>query len=92
MTTVIITTEELNKMMKIIKSLEDSNILSKGATKTTENETKEQKGGVFGMLLGTLGATLLGNMLARRDNARALYGNKKAKQRKGDNSKRGLRF
>ena len=88
MTTVIITTEELNKMMKIIKSLEDSNILSKGATKTTENETKEQKGGVFGMLLGTLGATLLGNMLARRDNARALYGNKKAKQRKGDNSKR----
>ena len=88
MTTVIITTEELNKMMKIIKSLEDSNILSKGATKATENETKEQKGGVFGMLLGTLGAILLGNMLARRDNARALYGNKKAKQRKGDNSKR----
>lgn len=88
MTTVIITTEELNKMMKIIKSLEDSNILSKGATKTTENETKEQKGGVFGMLLGTLGAILLGNMLARKDNARALYGNKKAKQRKGDNSKR----
>lgn len=63
MTTVIITTEELNKMMKIIKSLEDSNILSKGATKTTENETKEQKGGVFGMLLGTLGAILLENTL-----------------------------
>ena len=92
MTTVIITTEELNKMMKIIKSLEDSNILSKGATKSTENKIKEQKGGVFGMLLGTLGAILLGNMLARRDNARALYGNKKAKQRKGDNSKRGLWF
>ena len=44
------------------------------------------------MLLGTLGATLLGNMLARRDNARALYGNEKAKQEKGDNSKTGLWF
>ena len=88
MTTVIITNEELNDMMKVIKGLEDSDVLLKGATKITKNETKEQKGEVFGMLLGTLGASLLGNMLARRDNVRALYGNKKAKQGKGDDSKR----
>ena len=50
-------------VMKIIKSLEDSDILLKGVTKTIENETKEQKGGFLSMLLGTLGASLLGNLL-----------------------------
>ena len=49
--------------MKIVQSLEDSNILLKGVTKTMENETKEQKGGFLSMLLGTLGASLLGNLL-----------------------------
>ena len=51
-------------VMKIIKSLEDSDILLKGVTKTIENETKEQKGGFLSMLLGTLGASLLGNLLS----------------------------
>ena len=50
--------------VKIIKSLEDSNILLKGVTKTIKNETKEQKGGFLSMLLGTLGASLLGNLLS----------------------------
>ena len=49
--------------MKVIQALEDSNILLKGITKTIENETKEQKWGFLGMLLGTLGASLLRNML-----------------------------
>ena len=49
--------------MKIIEALENSGILLKGVTKTIENETKEQRGGFLGMLLGTLGAGLLGNLL-----------------------------
>ena len=55
--------EEMNDIMKIVQAHEDSNILLKGVTKTIENETKEQKGGFLSMLLGTLGATLLGNVL-----------------------------
>ena len=49
--------------MKIIETLENSGILLKGVNKTFENETKEQRGGFLGMLLGTLGANLLGNLL-----------------------------
>ena len=49
--------------MKIIQALEDLNILLKGVTKTIKNETEEQKGGFLSMLLGTLGASLLGNLL-----------------------------
>ena len=61
--------------MKIVQALEDSNILLKGVTKTIEDETKEQKGGFLSMLLGTLGASLLGNLLAGKGIARAGYGN-----------------
>ena len=50
----------MNDIMKIVPALEDSNMLLKGVTKTIENETKEQKGGFLSMLLGTLGASLLG--------------------------------
>ena len=50
-------------MIKIIEALENSGILLKGVTKTIENETKEQRGGFLSMLLGTLGASLLGNLL-----------------------------
>ena len=53
----------MNDVMKIIEALENSGILLKGVTKTIANETKEQRGGFFGMLLGTLGASLLGNLL-----------------------------
>ena len=60
-TTLIISNEEMNDIMKIVQALEDSNILLKGVTKTIINETKEQKGGFSSMLLGTLGASLLGN-------------------------------
>ena len=49
--------------MKIIEALENSGILLKKVSKTIENETKEQKGGFLSMLLGTLGASLLGNLL-----------------------------
>ena len=58
-TTLIISKKEPNGIMKIVQALEDSNILLKGITKTIENETKERKGGFLGMLLRTLGASLL---------------------------------
>ena len=66
--------------MKIIQALEDSNILLKGITKTIKNETKEQEGGFLSMLLDTLGASLLGNLLAGKGIVRAGYGNKKGKK------------
>ena len=61
-TTLIISNEEINDVMKIVQALEDSNILLKGVTKTIKNETKEQKDGFLSMLLGTLGANLLGKL------------------------------
>ena len=65
----------MNPIIKIQQALEDSNILLKGATKTIENEIKEQKGGFLSMLLGTLGATFLGNLLTGKCIVRAGYGN-----------------
>ena len=59
----IIEQEDMKDIMKIIEALENSSILLKGVSKTIENETKEQKGGFLSMLLGTLGASLLGNLL-----------------------------
>ena len=55
--------EDMNDIMKIIEALENSGILLKGISKTIENETKEQRGGFLSMLLGTLGASLLDNLL-----------------------------
>ena len=69
----------MNDIMKIVEALENSNILLKGVTKTIKNETKEQKGGILSALLGTLGASLLGNLLSRKGIVRAGSGNKKGK-------------
>ena len=78
-TTLIIWNEEMNNVLKIVQALEGSNILLKGVTKTIKNETKEQKGGFLSMLLGTLGASLLGNLLAGKEIVRADSGNKKGR-------------
>ena len=59
----VIEQEDMNDIMKIIKALENSGILLKGVSKTIKNETKEQTGGFLSMLLGPLGASLLGNLL-----------------------------
>ena len=59
----IIEQEDMNDIIKIIEALENSGILLKGISKTIENETKEQRRGFLSMLLGTLGASLLGNLL-----------------------------
>ena len=67
----IIEQEDMKNIMKIIETLENSGILIKGVSKTIENETKEQRGGFLSMLLGTLGATLLGNLLTGKGIMRA---------------------
>ena len=72
-TTLIISNEEMNDMMKIIQALEDSDILSQGVTKTIKNGTKEQKRGFLSMLLGTFGATLLGNLLTGKRNFKSWF-------------------
>ena len=61
--TLIISNDEINDIIKIVKSLDDSGLLLKGVTETVQNELKEQKGGFLSMLLGTLGASLLGNAI-----------------------------
>ena len=61
----------MKDILKIVKSLEGSEILLKGVSETIENEAKEQEGGFVSMLLGTLGASLLGNMLAGKGVVRA---------------------
>ena len=62
-TIIIISNEEMNDILKTAKSLEDSNIFNKSITITIENETKKERGGFLGMLLHSLSATLLRNIL-----------------------------
>ena len=66
-TTLIISNEEMDDIMEIVQALEDSKTLLKGVTKTIKNEIKEQKGRFLSMLLGTLRASLLGNLLAGKE-------------------------
>ena len=69
-TTLIISNEEMNDITKIAKSLAVSGLLIQGVSKTIENEANEQKEGFLGMFLGTLGATLLGNLLTGKGTIR----------------------
>ena len=62
MTTLIISNGEMNDIIKIVKSLEESGLFIKGVNETVKNEAKEQKGGFLRMLLGTLGTSLLRNL------------------------------
>ena len=61
----------MNDSMKIIMSLEESGLLIKGVSKPINNEAKKQKGRLLGILLGTLGASLLGNVLTGKSTIRA---------------------
>ena len=70
-TALIISNDEMEDIIKIVKSLEDSGLLLKGVSKTIQNEAKEQKGGFLRMLLDTLDASLLGNILAGKVIVRA---------------------
>ena len=64
-TILIISNDEMDDILKIVKSLEDSEVLLKGVSETIQNEAKEQRGGFLSMLLGTLGASLLGDLLTK---------------------------
>ena len=70
-TILIISNEEMEDIMKIVKSLEDSGLLIKGVSETIKNEAKKEKGEFMGMLLGILGASLLGYLLAGKGTIRA---------------------
>ena len=77
-TTLIISNEEMNDIMKVVKSLEESSLLIKSVSQTMKNELKEQKVGLLSMLLGTLGASLLGNLLTGKGTIRACEGTVRA--------------
>ena len=84
-TALIISNDEMEDILEIVKSLEDSGILLKGVSETIKNEAKERKGGFLSMLLGTLGGSLLGDMLfgngvirAGEGTARVDYGSKRS--------------
>ena len=72
--TLIISNEEINNILKISKTINDSNIWLTGVTTTIRNEIKEQKGIFISILLGTLGASLLGNLLSRKRTVRGREG------------------
>ena len=70
-TTLIISNNEMEDLIKIVKSLKDSGLLLNGVTESVKNEIKEQRGGFLSMLLGTLVTSLLGNLLAGKGTNRA---------------------
>ena len=70
-TTLMILTDEMKDKIKTVKYLEDSGLLLIGVSETIQSEAKDQKGGFLGMLLGTLGANVLGNILAGKRMNRA---------------------
>ena len=74
----------MEDIIKIIKSLGDSSLLVEGVTETVQNEVKEQKVGFLSMLLGTLGASLMGNILTGRGIYRAGKGKGKGINRAGE--------
>ena len=64
-TTLTISNDEMDDILKIVKSLENSGLLLKGVSEAIQHEAKEQRGGFISMLLGTLGASLLGDTLSK---------------------------
>ena len=65
LTTLIISNDEMNDILKIVKSLENSGLSLKGVSETIQHEAKEQRGGFLSMLLGALGASLIGDILSK---------------------------
>ena len=87
-TTLIISNDEMDDILKIIKSLEDSGVLLKGVSETIQHEAKEQRGGLLSMLLGTLGASLLGVVLSKSLSGRGVFRAGEGTIRAGYGSKR----
>ena len=87
-TTLIISNDEMNDILKIVKSFENSGLLLKGVSETIQHEAKEQRGGFLSMLLGTLGASLLGDMLSKRLSGKSVIRAGEGRIRAGYGSKR----
>ena len=87
-TTLIISNDEMDDILKIIKSLEDSGVLLKGVSETIQHEAKEQRGGFLSILLGALGASLLGDVLSKRLSGRGVIRAGEGTIRAGYGSKR----
>ena len=87
-TILIISNDEMDDILKIVKSLEDSGILLKGVSETIQNEVEEQRGGFLGMLLGTLGASLLDDLLTKNLSGKGVIRALEGTIRAGEGSKR----
>ena len=82
-TPLILLNKDIEDLIKIVKSLEDSGLLLKGVMESVQNEVTEQKGGFLSMLLGILGASLLGNLLTGKGIYRAGKGKEINRAREG---------
>ena len=71
MATLITSNKEIDNFLEIVKSFKQSCLLTRGLSETIKNAPKEEKGRFLGVLLGTLGASLLGNLLTGKDTVRA---------------------
>ena len=91
-TTLVISNEKMKDIIEIVKSPEESGLFLKGVSKTIQSEAKEQKGGFLSMLLGTLGARLLGNIVAGKGINRAGEGTVRATKRFGKEQKKQKEF
>ena len=87
-TTLIISNDEMDDILKIVKSLEDSGVLLKGVSETIQHEAKEQRGGFLSMLLGTLCASLLGDVLSKGLSGRGVTRASEGTVRAGEGSRR----
>ena len=87
-TTLIISNDEMDDILKIVKSLEDSGVLLKGVSETIQHEAKEQRGALLSMLLGILGASLLGDVLSKGLSGRGVIRAGEGTIRAGYGSKR----
>ena len=85
--TLIISNDEIKGIIEIVKSLEDSCLLLKGIAETIRNKAKEEKGGFLSMLLDTLGAGLLGNILEKKGAIPTIHG--QGMNRAGERTARG---
>ena len=88
-TTLTVSNDEMDDILKIVKSLENSGLLLNRVSETIQHEAKEQRGGFLSMLLGTLGASLFGDILsgkgvirAGEGTIRAGYGSKRPSLKK----------
>ena len=87
-TTLIISNDEMDDILKIVKSLENSGLLLKGVSETIQHEAKEQRGRFLSMLLGTLGASLLGDILSKGSSGKGVIRAGEGTIRAGYGSKR----